>query len=89
MLKQPQYQPLAVEQQVAIIFAATNGYLDEVPVERVRQYEEDLFRVLASRHPGVLTTIAEKKVLDDDIRKSLDAAVKEFSQQFAATAAAA
>ena len=46
ILKQPQYQPLSVEKQVAIIYAATNGYLDSVPVERLRQYEEDLYAFL-------------------------------------------
>jgi F-type H+/Na+-transporting ATPase subunit alpha len=89
VLKQPQYQPLAVEQQVAIIFAATNGYLDDVPVERVRAYEGGLFRFLESRYPGVLTIIAEQKVLADDTRKSLEDALKEFGREFAAAKAAA
>jgi F-type H+/Na+-transporting ATPase subunit alpha len=89
MLKQPQYRPLAVQQQVAIIFAATNGFLDEIPVERVRQYEDELFRFLETRYPGVLTSIADRKVMDDEIRASLEDALKEFSKEFAATAAAA
>jgi F-type H+-transporting ATPase subunit alpha len=86
MLKQPQYQPLSVEQQVAIIFAATNGYLDPVPVEQVRQYEDELYRFLETRYPGVLTSIASKKVLDDEIKHSLEEALKEFGRQFAAAA---
>ena len=88
VLKQPQYRPLAVEKQVAIIFAATNGYLDEVPVEQVRKYEDDLFRFLESRHPGVLSGIADKKVLDDDAKKVLEDALKEFNKEFAAAPAA-
>jgi F-type H+-transporting ATPase subunit alpha len=89
ILKQPQYQPLSVEKQVAIIFAATNGYLDSVPVEKLRLYEEDLYRFLDSQRPEVMTTVAEKKILDDDVKKSLAAALDEFGKQFAATAAAA
>src|SRR5687767_8972270 len=56
ILKQPQYQPVAVEKQVAIVFAATNGYLDAVPVEKLRAYEEGLYRYLESAHPHVLTS---------------------------------
>ena len=52
ILKQPQYRPLPVEKQVAIIFAATNGYLDSVPVEQLRQFEEGLYAFLETRHAG-------------------------------------
>src|SRR6185369_14261054 len=50
ILKQPQYQPLPVERQVAVVFAATNGYLDGVPIERVAEYETGLYRFFESRH---------------------------------------
>src|SRR6476646_2672690 len=66
ILKQPQYQPLPVEKQVAIIYAATNGYLDGIAVERLRQYEDDLYKFLDLQQTGVLSTIAQKKILDDD-----------------------
>src|SRR5262245_47854432 len=89
ILKQLQYQPLAVEKQVAIIFAATKGFLDTVAIEDVRRYEEDLYRFLETRHPGVLSGIAEKKILDDDLRAALENAVKEFGQQFGAVRAGA
>jgi F-type H+-transporting ATPase subunit alpha len=89
ILKQPQYQPLPVEKQVAIVFAATNGYLDGVAVEKLRAYEDELYRFLDTRHPGVLATIAEKKILDDDIKAGLKAALEEFGKQFAVSAAAA
>jgi F-type H+-transporting ATPase subunit alpha len=88
VLKQPQYQPLSVEKQVAIIYAATNGYLDEVPVDQVRKYEDDLYRFLENRHPSVLAGIAEKKVMDDEAKKVLDEALKEFNKEFAAAPAA-
>src|SRR6187399_1347408 len=89
ILKQPQYQPLPVEKQVAIIYAATKGYLDPVPVEELRRYEEELYRFLETRHPRVLTTIAEKKIIDDDLKGALEAALKEFGQQFGAQRASA
>jgi F-type H+-transporting ATPase subunit alpha len=86
ILKQPQYQPLAVEKQVAIVFAAVNGYLDAVPVEQLRRYEDDLFRFLETQRPAVLTAISEKKVLDDEVKPQLAAALEEFGKQFAASA---
>jgi F-type H+-transporting ATPase subunit alpha len=89
ILKQPQYRPLPVEKQVAIMFAATNGYLDSVEVDRLRQYEEGLYAFLETRHPGVLTSIRDKKTLDDDVKKALVAALDEYGREFAATTAAA
>ena len=85
ILKQPQYQPVAVEKQVVIVYAATKGFLDPVAIEDVRRYEEDLNRFLESSHPAVLTGIAEKKILDDDVKASLETALKEFGQRFGAT----
>jgi F-type H+-transporting ATPase subunit alpha len=84
ILKQPQYQPLGVEKQVAIIYAATKGFLDAVPVEELKRYEDDLYRFLEARHPAVLTGIAEKKILDDDVKGALEAGLKDFGQQFLA-----
>jgi F-type H+-transporting ATPase subunit alpha len=89
ILKQPQYRPLSVQKQVAIIYAATNGYLDDVAVEKLRQYEEELYRFLDSRKASLMAAIDEKKVLDDDIKTQLNAALTEFGKQFAAGAAAA
>ena len=83
ILKQPQYRPLPVEKQVAIVFAATNGYLDPVAVERLRMYEDELFRFLESQRPDVLTSISTKKVLDDEVKGALKAALEEFGKQFA------
>ena len=89
ILKQPQYQPLPVEKQVVIIYAATKGYLDAIDVEHVRRYEEDLYRFLERRHPEILSQIAEKKILDDQLRAALEAALEEFGRQFVGTAQAA
>ncbi len=85
ILKQPQYTPLGVDKQVAIIFAATNGYLDDIDKADIAEYELELYRFLETRHTAVLTAIAEKKTLDDETKAALVAALKEFGQQFAAT----
>jgi F-type H+-transporting ATPase subunit alpha len=89
ILKQPQYQPLPVEKQVAIIFAGTNGYLDPVPVSEIRRYEQELYRFLETRKPGIVTGIAEKKQIDDGIKGELTAALQEFAKEFKAAASAA
>jgi len=89
ILKQPQYDPLPVERQVAIIYAGTNGYLDNVPVSDVRAFETELYRFIETRHPQVFRDIATKKQLDDPLKASLDAAVKEFVGEFASRKAAA
>src|SRR6478752_5016313 len=84
VLKQPQYQPLAVEKQVIIIYAATNGYLDPIPVEQVRNYETELYRFLDTRQAQLLSTLAEKKAIDDAIKNDLTQALTEFGKTFAA-----
>src|SRR6187402_1652726 len=89
ILKQPQYVPLPVEQQVAIVYAGTQGMLDDIPVEEVRRYEEDLYRFLETRYARVLTTIAEKKIIDDELKGVVETALKEFGQQFGALRAPA
>jgi F-type H+-transporting ATPase subunit alpha len=89
ILKQPQYQPLPVERQVAIIFAATNGYLDDIAVEKLRAYEDGLYKFLEATQSRLMATIVEKKILDDEIKASLKAALDEFGKKFKASAAAA
>ena len=77
ILKQPQYQPLAVEKQVAIIFAGTNGLLDDLEVEDCRAFETELYRFLENSRPAILSGIREKKVLDDALKADLTAAINE------------
>jgi F-type H+-transporting ATPase subunit alpha len=89
ILKQPQYQPLAVEKQVMVVYAATKGHLDNVAIEDVRRYEEDLYRFLEARYPAVLSGIAGKKTLDDELRASVEEALKDFGQQFLGSTQAA
>src|SRR5207302_6318065 len=71
VLKQLQYQPLPVEKQVIIIYAATNGYLDPIPVEQVRVYEMELYKFLDSRKASLLSQLAEKKAIDDTLKAEL------------------
>ena len=89
VLKQPQYQPLPVEKQVMVVFAGTNGYLDRFDVSQIRGYETELYRFLETRHPAVLTGIAEKRQIDDSIRSEIENALKEFGDMFAAERKAA
>jgi F-type H+-transporting ATPase subunit alpha len=89
ILKQPQYQPLPVEKQVAILFAGTQGLLDEVAVADVRAYEEDFHRFMETRFGNVLASIKEKKTIDDQTKADLTAAIKEFTQQFVSSRTAA
>jgi F-type H+-transporting ATPase subunit alpha len=84
VLKQPQYQPLTVEKQVTIIYAAGNGYLDAIDVEQVRAYEIGLYQFLETSRPQVLTALAEKKQIDDDVKGALKEALTEFGKQFTA-----
>jgi F-type H+-transporting ATPase subunit alpha len=89
ILKQPQYTPLAVERQIAIIFAGTNGYLDGVAIADLRAFETGLAEYIETRHPEVFQGIAEKKQLDNDLKAALDSAVKAFAGDFAARKSAA
>ena len=82
ILKQNQYQPLPMEKQVSIIFAATNGYLDPYPVSAARRYEEELYRFLDTRHPEILKAIAEKKDIKGEPTDKLKAALEEFAGVF-------
>jgi F-type H+-transporting ATPase subunit alpha len=84
VLKQPQYQPLPVEKQVIIIYAATKGYLDAIEVDRVRAYETELLAFLDTRRAQLLSGLAEKKQIDDQIKTDLDQALTEFGQTFGA-----
>jgi F-type H+-transporting ATPase subunit alpha len=83
LLKQPQYQPLPFEEQVASIFAGVNGYLDSVPVAAVTRYEAALLSELRSRHSDVLKGIRETKDLGDDLKKQLADAIAAFTKTFA------
>ncbi|MFZ5624043.1 MAG: F0F1 ATP synthase subunit alpha [Gemmatimonadota bacterium] len=82
LLKQPQYAPVPVEKQVAVIYAVTNGYLDDLPVEQVRQWERDFLRYLDSAQPDILEGIRTKKTLDDALTTRLKDAIATFKAMF-------
>ncbi|HET7028620.1 MAG TPA: F0F1 ATP synthase subunit alpha, partial [Candidatus Limnocylindrales bacterium] len=82
--KQPQYQPLPVEKQVAILYAATTGKLDDVPTPRVKEFESQLYRYLDAEKPEILRKIADTKALDDETAKALGDAIDAFRQEFLA-----
>jgi len=84
VLKQPQYQPLPVEKQIMILFAATNAYLDDLPVEDCRPFESELYRFLDNAHPGLLQKIKEQKKIDDALREEISSVLKEFKERFVA-----
>jgi F-type H+-transporting ATPase subunit alpha len=83
ILKQPQYSPLAVEQQVAIIYAGVNGFLDDIAVADVAAAQRELVQFMATRFGNLLQTIREKKNIDDQLKGELNAALKEFGTHFA------
>ena len=84
ILKQGQYQPLPVEKQVLIIYAANNGFVDEYSTNVLKRYETELFSFLDNKHGELLADLAEKKAIDDDLEERIKAALNEFKGQFAA-----
>jgi F-type H+/Na+-transporting ATPase subunit alpha len=88
ILKQPQYQPMDVEKQVLIIWAANNGHLDAVPVADVRAFETELQRFVENSHPGLLQTLREKKAIDGEVEKDLHQVLKDFAETWAERAQA-
>ena len=84
MLKQPQYQPMAVENQVATIYAVTNGHLDRVDVDDVRRWERGFHEAMAARHQDVLDDIRKSGALSDELTQRLVAAIDGYNETFAA-----
>jgi F-type H+-transporting ATPase subunit alpha len=82
LLKQPQFSPLKVEEQVAVIFAGVNGYLDKLPVNKVGAFEQGFLTLLRTDQAGILADIREKRELNDDIRNRLKAAADGFAKVF-------
>ena len=84
ILKQPQYAPMPVEDQIMIIYAATQKYLLDVPVDRILDFEKALFEHVKSKYPEIPESIREKKVLEEDMEKKLVAAIEEAKKSFLA-----
>jgi F-type H+-transporting ATPase subunit alpha len=82
LLKQGQYLPMPVEKQVVVIYAGTNGYLDEIPAEHVGRYEHDMLDMMDLKHADFLLEIARKKQLTDDIAARLKDLLTSFTATF-------
>ena len=81
ILKQPQFSPQPVEDQVAVIYASTNGLLDKVPVDRVREFEKEFVQIMASRHPDALKALKAGK-LDDSITGAIRQVANDLSASY-------
>jgi len=82
VLKQGQYSPLPFSKQILIIFAGTSGVLDDLPIEQVRDFEAELYRYVNATNPGLLRTIMEKKILDDNLKAEITKVIKECKEAF-------
>jgi F-type H+-transporting ATPase subunit alpha len=83
LLKQPQFSPLKVEEQVAVIYAGVNGYHDKLPVAKVSAFEQGFLALLRADHKDLLADIRDKRELNDDIRARLKKAADAFAKNFA------
>jgi len=82
MLKQDQYQPLPVVDQIMIIYAGTNGYLDDLPLDLIRQFQEEFFEYLHTRQQALLDQIMEKRALDEELKDKIRSALSDFKNMF-------
>jgi F-type H+-transporting ATPase subunit alpha len=82
LLKQGQYQPLSVEKQILIIYAGTNGFVDELPLSALKKYEQELHSFIESKHPEIFADILKKRELDGDLRAKMNKALEEFKGIF-------
>ncbi len=84
VLKQKQFSPLPFSKQILIIFAGTNGFFDDLPVDQVRDFEAELYRFVDATNPGLLRTIMEKKILDDALKAEMSKVIKQSKEAFIA-----
>src|SRR6476620_9517824 len=82
ILKQPQYQPMDVEKQVLVIWAATNGYTDDIAIEDVRRFETTLLKFVENSHPGLLADIRDQKSITEDIKAGLKQVLEDFTEMW-------
>jgi F-type H+-transporting ATPase subunit alpha len=82
-LKQPQFSPMKVEEQVVVIYAGVNGYLDPIPVTAVQRFEAELLRYMRAEHQDILIDIRDKREISKETGDKLKAAVEKFAKAFA------
>ena len=85
VLKQDQYVPMLVAEQVAILYALTNGYLDDIPVEKVQKWEEEFHKFMKEMKSDVLKLIAEKRELAEAVERKLKKAIEEYKEVYGAS----
>lgn len=83
LLKQPQYQPMSAENEVTSLYAATRGFVDTVPVERIGEYETQMLAFMERKYPEILTEIKEQKIISDSLDEKMKKALQEFAGVFA------
>jgi F-type H+-transporting ATPase subunit alpha len=84
LLKQPQFQPLTWQQQVVVLFAGTQGYLDDLQVSDIHAFEQGLYKYFESAQTALMDDLTKKRAIDDDVRNNLHAALKEYKADFVA-----
>jgi F-type H+-transporting ATPase subunit alpha len=89
VLKQKQFSPLPFSKQILIIYAGTSGFLDDLPVDQVRDFEAELYKYVDATNPGLFRTIMEKKILDDNLKAEMSKTIKECKETFVAERQAA
>ena len=82
LLKQGQYVPMPVEEQVAVIYAGVNGFLDQLPVESITEFEKEYLHFMRNEHPEILQEIREKKELSEDLMERMNKVIREFTSEF-------
>jgi F-type H+-transporting ATPase subunit alpha len=82
LLKQGQFSPLPFSKQILAIFAGTSGFLDDLPVSQVREFEKELYKYVDATNPGLLRSIMEKKVLDDALKAEMTKVIKQCKETF-------
>jgi F-type H+-transporting ATPase subunit alpha len=82
LLKQGQYEPLPVEKQILIIYAGTNGFVDEIPLKALKKYEQELYSFVESKHPDIFADILKKRELDSELRAKMNKALEEYKAVF-------
>jgi F-type H+-transporting ATPase subunit alpha len=82
VLKQKQYSPLPFSKQILIIFAGTSGAFDDMAVDQVREFEAELYKYVDASNPGLLRSIMDKKVLDDNLKAEMSKVIKECKEAF-------
>ena len=84
LLKQDQYVPMSMVEQVLVLFAATQGFLDDIPVESVKKFEQEVLRFMKDSKADVMKELGDKKAIDDELKPKLIAALENFKKAFQA-----